>query len=140
MIQLKYQPGFYLAYVLTDQSRNELLKLVPPAFSRVICHHVTLAFWLNETLFDNIMETVGETPTVVVTGHLKCDNIECFKVEINGQSVLKLNGQNLHITESLNPPAKPVDSNKMLTHTPVVNFSSKNLNITLSGSVEMVRK
>lgn len=140
MTQLKYQPGFYLAYVLTDQSRNDLLKLVPPSFGRVICHHVTLAFRLDEEMLDKIMLTIGDHPNVVVTSHLKGENIECFSVEINGRHRLLINNQHFHLTYSLNDPAKPVDSNKMVTNDPSVKFSTKDFTVKLDGSVKLVRK
>jgi hypothetical protein len=136
MTQIKYIPGHYLAFVLSEQSRSELIKLVPPSFGRVICHHVTLAFKLDENLFEGIMEVIGEHPKVVVTGLHQCDNIECFAVDINNAHRLLLNSQRYHITHSLNDPAKPFDSNRVIAGTEAV----KQMNVLLQGTVEMVRK
>ena len=133
--------GFYLAYVLSEHSRDELINFIPPSFGRVICHHVTLAFKLDETIYNSIMDVIGKHPTVYATAHLKGDHIECFEVEINGAKRLVINSQQYHVTHSLEAPAKPVDSSKMLGSTPVIShqitvFSPK---ILLQGTVELVK-
>lgn len=137
-----YTNGYYLAYVLSEYSRDELINFVPPSFGRVICHHVTIAFRLDQTMCDIITDVIGKHPTVYATAHLKGDHIECFEVEINGAKHLEVNGQQYHVTHSLEAPAKPVDSSKMLGATPaisnqIITFSPK---ILLQGTVELVRK
>ena len=91
---LTYKPGHYLAFVLSKESRDELIKLFPPSFERVICHHVTIAFNLDQALFDVIIKNISDAPKVIVTGYLIGQNLECFTVSINGQ-------RRLHILYSL---------------------------------------
>jgi hypothetical protein len=134
---MNYKPGYYLAFVLSKESRDELIKLFPPSFDRVICHHVTIAFNLDEGMFDSIVDTFGEHPKVVATGYLVGQNLECFTVEINGSHRLILNGQRFHITHSLQSPAKPVDSNKLITNSKEPN---REISAELTGKLEMIKK
>lgn len=133
---MKYQEGSYLAFVLSNAAREELIKLFPPAFERVICHHVTIAFKLNEPLFEAIMESLSESPTVVATGYILDDHLDCFTVEINGARRLLINDQHYHITHSLETQAKPVDSNKAIRS----KLPTKTINIKLRGKMELVPK
>ena len=135
---LKYKPGHYLAFVLSKESRDELIKLFPPSFDRVICHHVTVAFNLDEELFDNIIKDITETPKVAVMGYLIGQNLECFIASMNGAHRLLINSQRYHITHSLQAPAKPVDSNKLIASSRPGDW--RELNIELSGKLEMVKK
>ena len=136
MTELKFEPGYYLAFVLSKKSREDLLKIFPPTFERTICHHVTIAFNLDKTLFDRIIEAIGQTPKVVATGYLIGHNLECFAVSINNAHRLLINGQHYHITHSLQSPAKPVDSNKLVMGTD----PSRLIHVELSGTLEMVKK
>ena len=136
MSTLKYREGCYLAFVLSETARQELIKLFPPAFERVICHHVTIAFKLNEPLFDAIVEVMGETPKVVATGYIKSDHLDCFIVEVNGAHRLNINDQRYHVTHSLEAPAKPVDSNKVIRGDAKV----QPCKITLTGQLKLVEK
>lgn len=136
MSKLTYKPGHYLAFVLSQESRADLIKLFPPSFGRVVCHHVTLAFNLDEGMFDAIMDSIGEHPKVVATGYMIGKNIECFTVDINGYHRLLFNGQRYHITHSLQEPAKPVDSNKLIAS----GEAPRKLQAELSGKLELVRK
>jgi len=136
MSSLTYEPGCYLAFVLSKESRADLLKLFPPSFERTVCHHVTIAFNLDEGLFDKIIDIMGETPKVIATGYLIGQNIECFTVDINNAPRLLLNGQRYHITHSLQAPAKPVDSNRLITGSE----APRKLNAELSGKLELIKK
>lgn len=137
MAQLKYEAGCYLAFVLSGEARSELLKLFPPSFEKVICHHVTIAFNnLDQKLFDDIIKVIGEDPKVVATGYYMGHNIDCFTVTVNGAKMLGLNSQNYHVTHSLQSPAKPVDSNKLIKS----DEPSRLVNVELTGKLQMVRK
>jgi hypothetical protein len=138
MNRLTYQPGCYLAYVLSDETRAELLQLCPPSFDRVICHHVTIAFNLNEAMFNRLIEAIRQKPSVVATGFLRGNDVECFLVEVNGEHTGELTGQRYHVTHSLRDPAKPVDSNKLIVASKGV--PTKKLNVQLSGTLQMVKK
>lgn len=136
MSSLSYKTGCYLAFVLSDASRAELIKFFPPTFERVICHHVTIAFKLDQELFDSIMGVMGDSVEVFATGHLIGQNIECFTVEINGVKRLEISGQQYHITHSLQSPAKPVDSNALIRS----GADPKKMRLKVEGSLQLVKK
>ena len=133
---MKFDPNCYLAFVLSKESRSDLIRFFPPTFEKVICHHVTIAFKMDEKLFNGILEMIGEDPTVVATGYLVGENLDCFAIEVNGNGVLELNDQHFHVTHSLRPPAKPVDSNKLIRS----GGESRKIHMELSGMLEMVRR
>lgn len=133
---MKYDPNCYLAFVLSNEARSDLIRFFPPTFEKVICHHVTIAFKMDKQLFDEIIKKIGEDPTVVATGYMVGENLDCFTVEVNGTKVLELNDQRFHVTHSLRPPAKPVDSNKLIRS----GGESRRVHMELSGKLEMVRR
>lgn len=95
----------YIAYVLTDKSRNTLLEKFPPKYSKVICHHITYS--MNSSL------PVPEYPLKIeVIGYANNPNgIETLQVSIDGIRTRLDNGL-YHITHSLEPNKfKPKDSN-----------------------------
>ena len=98
----------YLAFVLSEASRAELLKKFPPKFERTICHHVTIQF--NNIHFDSVPEQPD--CDVYVIGYAEDENIEALAVEIAGQTK-RSDGSFFHVTHSLSAPKKPVDSNKL---------------------------
>lgn len=112
--QLRFQKGAYLAFELGKQTRALLLKRFAPKFSRVICHHVTIERRLTEERLKEIQDTLGESPDVYSTGYLSGEGVECFAVEINGIA-RRPDGLFYHVTHSVEPPKKPVDSNGVMT-------------------------
>jgi len=107
---LTYQPNVYLAFVLDDASRQQLLAAYPPDFSSVICHHVTIIYNLNEVNLEQVKPDLG---TVLVTGHISSDGVECFTATVGGKRT-RVDGGWYHVTSSVEPPKKPVDSNTLL--------------------------
>ena len=101
-----YKIGSYSAYVLTDETRDALLKAFPPKFPDVIAHHITI-------------ELGGKTPPeaadIQVVGRGSDDSLEALVVAINGHTK-RPDGSTYHITWSLDRSKgrKPVDSNKVL--------------------------
>jgi hypothetical protein len=137
MTALKFEPGCYLAFVLSKESRAKLIELCPPSFERTICHHVTIAFNLDENLFDKLIDVISRNPKVVATGYLSNGkNLECFAVSINNAHRSLINGQHYHVTHSLQSPAKPVDSNKLVMGTDPLQL----IQVDLTGTLEMIKK
>ena len=100
---------FYLAYNLTDSSREQLLNRFPPQFARVIAHHATYEFGVTS---DTVLPPIPTTARVV--GYSSDGAIEALVVEIDG-STQRPDGSTYHITLSLDPDKrKPVDSNRLL--------------------------
>lgn len=100
----------YTAYVLTDQTRNELLGRFPPKFPKVIAHHVTYEFGVpadSELPADAEIKVVGYVQDV--------EGLEALVVTVDGEN-RKPDGKFYHITWSLNPDKfKPVDSNTLVS-------------------------
>ena len=99
----------YTAYVLSDESRDLLMKKYPPKYQRVIAHHITVKFGVPEGT-----EPPADADIKVVGYADSGDGIEALVVVIDGNSQ-RGNGQYFHITWSLDPDKyKPVDSNKLI--------------------------
>lgn len=102
----------YLAYVLSPSSRERLLKIYPPKFSNVICHHITIDFNINPERLKTFKHLLDWTPEVITYGYACDDSLECLAVKV-GQDKYRLDESFYHITLSLEPPRKPVHSNNL---------------------------
>ena len=100
----------YMAYVLTDQSRNELLRHFTPKNSEVICHHVTWKQGAKDN--DPLPPEVHEAHVI---GYAEEDGLETLAVELNGNTK-QPDGRPLHITLSLDrgKGKKPVHAGELL--------------------------
>lgn len=119
--QIQHSPG-YLAFVLDEASRSKLLEVCPPSFSKVVCHHVTISFGVSKKTLEEFQKDFSDSePTVKATSLLIGENIECVTVLVDEKSDRKYSkdGGKYHVTLSLNPPEKPVDSNKLFTDSSV---------------------
>jgi hypothetical protein len=136
---LKFQKGSYLAFVLSDESRESLLEMFPPTFSKVICHHVTIIFGVTAGQLLKYQNAHKKDPRVYVTGYVIGEGVECLTVMIGEDTRRRFgDGGIYHITMSVEPPAKPVDSNKLLKDqdsTKVV-FETP---LEISGQFELVK-
>lgn len=116
--KLKYMMTFeafntksgYLAYKLSDNSRNELLAHFPPKNPEIICEHVTVKFPAKST--DELPSAPKEAHCV---GYASEDGLEALIVEVNG-STKRPDGKTYHITLSLDRSKgkKPVLSNALV--------------------------
>lgn len=106
----KKQNG-YLAWILDEKSRSELLGKFPPKFDKVICHHITYKFGVDETA-----ELPVDTHNIKVIGHESNDKVQALVVSINGHN-RRPDGKLYHITVSVNTAngGKPVMSNDLLS-------------------------
>jgi hypothetical protein len=99
----------YIAYNLTDKSRGEILANFPPKFSKVVAHHITLEFGV-----DDLIPLPSIPQKAEVIGYACNDKIECLVVRVDGQTRRNSDGKLLHITLSHSIEAKPVMSNELL--------------------------
>jgi len=117
----------YIAYVLTEASKNELLERFPPKYSKVVAHHVTIQFGVPEGTEPPEMadlRVIGEADSG--------DGLQALVVSVNG-SYRREDGSTYHITWSLEPDKyKPVDSNKL------VNNYEKRWKVVLPVDIETV--
>jgi hypothetical protein len=136
-IDLKYKKGKYLAFVLDKISRDALLGFVKPKFSEVICHHVTIEFKLTEERFDTWMKAYADNPPpVVITGISRGNDVECFTAELDEDN-RRRDGGWYHITLSVEPPARPVDSNGLLLKTRGTPTDKFKTPIRVTGTYEL---
>jgi hypothetical protein len=108
--KMEFVSGTYLAFKISEESRAELLRLFTTSFSKIVCHHVTIEFNLTPEKLRSY--SFNKDTKVEVVGYARGDNIEALAVEINGSNERR-DGSFYHVTLSLQPPAKPVDSNKL---------------------------
>jgi len=141
LADLQYKSGTYLAFVLSEKTRSELIKKYPPSFSRVLCHHVTIIFNLTEEKlkqfqYDQERDDDLE-PIVRAVGICLGQGIEAFKVDVEGED-RRYDGNFYHLTHSVEPPRKPVESNDLLkTRPPTTSFNKKW--IVLEGEFELCK-
>lgn len=100
----------YTAYVLDEESRQELTQHFPPRYDNFIGHHITVNFGVPAD---------AEAPnpaSVKVIGHVDSgDGIEALVVSVNGNKN-RADGSTYHITWSIDPNSnyKPKDSNALI--------------------------
>jgi hypothetical protein len=100
----------YSAYVISEESRAEILRRFPPRFGDVICHHVTVRFGVPASA-----KWLPQAAALLVLGHVNDDSLEALIVSVNGTTT-RPDGQTYHITLSLDRSKgrKPVDANGLI--------------------------
>lgn len=134
MNELIYHPNSYLAFVLDQRSRAALLEAFPPRFAKVLAHHVTIEFALTPQRLVEHIKVLGLAPRFHVIGHAVGDGIECVAVSVDGRTERR-DGSFYHITLSLQPPRKPVDSNNLKREVELIRGFMK-----LDGQLKVIPK
>ncbi len=96
----------FTGYQITEESRELILKIFPPIYERVICHHIT-------EIFGVLKETPVPLPpnNVKVIGHIDSgDGVEGLVVMVNNK-LHRPDGKIYHLTLSLSPGRRPVETN-----------------------------
>jgi hypothetical protein len=99
----------YNGYQLTDQSVNQLMRIIWPIHPDVIVHHVTHEFGVYDSL-------PPDATSVCMIAIAANDKVQAAIVEVNGE-VERLQGNSFyHITISIDKSAggKAVDSNALI--------------------------
>lgn len=126
----------YLAFVLSDAARTQLIQLIAPKYDRIICHHVTLRFDLSKGLSEKEQSWIGKEIDVYLTGILDDDKgVQCLPVTVDGEQI-RPDGSFYHVTHSLSADRKPVESNKLNLE----NVSRIRGRIQIHGVVSLVKK
>jgi len=140
----------YIAFVLSAESRQDLLKLFPPKYVIPVCHHITLSFddasaeilaWLYGEFTGHGEENV--VPTMAVTEHCVDNGIECFRAAIvchNNEHNLtykhtRCDGKTYHITHSLDFGKHARDSCQVVSD--IANIK-RQIVLHLTGTVELL--
>ena len=136
----EFKPGHYAAFELSDKSRANLLSLFQPRFSKVIAHHVTIEFDLTSEKFDRLKHAAGPNTIVRAYGYAKGDGIECVAVAI-GNETDRADGSFYHVTISLDPPHKPVESNKLKDKVVLIKSMFRSIeSLKLEGEFKLLKK
>lgn len=105
----------YTAYVLTKESRDKLLDSFPTMYPNVIAHHITVQFGVPK-----------DTPPppkpnkVQVIGYINDgEGVEGLLVSVDG-NVNRDDGSKYHITMSLNPDRKAVETNNYVDNATII--------------------
>ncbi|WP_458096491.1 hypothetical protein [Roseomonas sp. WA12] len=97
-----------LGWLLPPEEREALLALVPPHYECVVAHHVTLRPGVKRN-HPLPHETSGRVMGLADNGQ----GVQALVVEIGG-TTNRPDGSTYHITWSLGPGRKPVDSNGVI--------------------------
>lgn len=135
----EYKPGCYLAFEISDKSRAQLLTLFPVKFSKIIAHHVTIEFNLTPEKFDHYKNLLTPQTEVRVYGYAQGDGIECVAVSI-GNEYKRADGSFYHVTLSLEPPHKPVESNLLESKIVGITTLFGLQTFTLDGAFNLIKK
>ncbi|MBI0535438.1 hypothetical protein D9599_07635 [Roseomonas sp. KE2513] len=101
-------PQLVLGWLLPEEERDALLTLVPPRYPRVVAHHVTLKPGVRQD------HPLPEATRGRVVGLADDDRgVQALVVEIDG-TTRRPDGSTWHITWSLGPGRKPVESNDVI--------------------------
>lgn len=135
-----FKPGHYLAFEISEKSRANLLAIFVPRFSKVICHHVTVEFNLTKDNFEKYKKMLTPTPQVVAYGYAIGDGIEALAVAV-GDETDRADGSFYHVTLSLNPPHKPVESNTLKNKVVLLNAMFRTAHrFKLEGEFKLLKK
>jgi len=107
----------YIGWLLPRAERDRLLELFEPRYPTVVAHHCTLKFGVDETT-----PLPRETSAAVVGMADDGQGVQALILSIGG-TTSRPDGATYHITWSLKPGRKPVESNKVIENfgwTPVV--------------------
>ncbi len=97
-----------VGWLLDEADRDRLLGVFPPAYPRVVAHHVTLKAGVPAS-FPLPGETEGAVLGIADDGA----GVQALVVEIGG-TTQRPDGSTYHVTWSLGPGRKPVESNDVI--------------------------
>ena len=100
----------YVGWALGEATRNRLLEEFPPTYEKVVAHHCTLKFGVDDTF---PLPTATEAQIVGVADDLM--GVQALVLNIDGVTS-RPDGSVYHITWSLGPGRKPIDSNKVIAN------------------------
>jgi len=98
----------YVGWLLPEFERERLLKIIPPVYSKIVAHHITLQYDVPDN------EPLPTTTSAEIIG-LADDGkgVQAVVVRIGGTSK-RPDGKTYHITWSLTGKRRPVESNYVI--------------------------
>jgi hypothetical protein len=98
----------YVGWLLPDSAKHQLWILFPPKYEQVVAHHCTLKFGVTS---DHPLPTATYGEVVGVADD--ASGVQALILKIDGTTV-RPDGNTFHITWSLAPGRKPVESNQVI--------------------------
>lgn len=129
----------YLAFVLDEATKSELLKRFPPRFDVVRCDHITIAHGFEEKDVETLQAFVDANPSFETVNFFVCEGIDLFEVMSTGPGWKygRPLGGYFHVTHSRTEDRRSSDSNKVLEG--FINVDIKVVcNIKLSGEFKLI--
>ena len=124
----------YIALVLDEQSKLELLKRCSPKHSKVFAHHITLVFSPTAEVRRRFVDFLGKREFFEICVEVSDSKGHAVSVKL-GDELPCYNNQP-HVTISCAEGTKPVYSNELLKRMDGT-YESKDLgNVTLCGTVQ----
>ena len=103
----------YLAFVLTEECRKEILSLYHKFHEVHVCHHVTIQFAITEDKLDYLQNLIDSNPRLEINGLVTSDRIDFFRVLVNGK-LIQTDQSFSHLTFTRKANARNRDSNLVL--------------------------
>ena len=145
----------YLAFVLDQQSINDLKTLFPCIYEKEKCHHITVYF--GDTDGDSFKSKIADLtegdrypdPEFLITGHFN-DNkgVECFQVNmvtfVEDESMIGLNerynhrrddGVLYHLTHSISAERQAVESKDVVSNDA---YRIREIKLFLNGELKVL--
>ena len=132
----------YIAFVLDEQSRQDVKTLFPVKYENEICHHITIVFGDNspETL-EEVNMLLNGANSFMLTGHYNdLLGVECFTAEAmiwNGLThdleAVRPNGGKYHLTHSLGSSRKAKESNDVIACS---NYKVRGIGLVVTGKIQ----
>lgn len=126
----------YLAYVLDDECRENLLSRVVTRHEVQVCHHVTIQFIIKPERLIDLQKLVDCNPKMEVRVLVESDTIDFFLVFVDGKNI-ETDQSFTHLTYSRKGTARNRDSNRVIKGE--LDFTATRvMTIPLSGRFELV--
>lgn len=107
MYHLVVNTNGFICWLVNEESRQNLLQRVPPEYTTVVCHHVTIAF-------DVPANTPLPAPKIGrVVGEICDRGVQAVVVEIDGDTI-RPDGERYHITMSLDEGRFPEEARRLV--------------------------
>ncbi len=137
-----FSHNHYLAFVLSEKTRQELIKALGAHFEIRVCHHVTIQYDHPHNSETKVLQNfITATDTVRAVGYYVTGSQVVIKVEIDGKTHKPLSQKTnecLHITYERDRATLDMDS-KNVFDAPMHSAFTR-LNIVLEGEYRMLPK
>ncbi len=128
----------YLAFVLDEECRQEVLKYWTASHEVIKCHHVTLAYNFSQEDIPRLQDLVDSNPSFTISYLVKSDVVDFFRVLVNGE-VLETDSSSSHLTLSHKSHAEASYSSRVIKGE-IPHDVYPTLGMDLTGHFELIEK